>query len=194
MKFTNELDNLNNFVELKKTLVKWVLGSDGENGATCRILDAIPWTDEMESVIPWSDFDEKIDFAIGGRGDWAQKVYDLVNPLETGLRANFNNFISEKATKIYGVYATMIDALNKKLVKKCVLRKLVGIDSRGICQYKIVREFGADTYLDSINKMWDYCKINGIHCDWDFNKLVDALYVSNTSVCVSPKFYTQLIK
>lgn len=195
MKFTNALDDKNNTAKLKKALLEWVLGTDGEDGATCHILDAIPWTNEMESVIPWSEFDEKIDEAIGGRGVWAQMVYDLVRPVSSSeiLRANFDAFISEKVAKIYGVYATMIDALNKKSGKKCVLKKMVGVDGLGFCQYEVVCEFSADTHFDAISKMWGYLKANGIHCDWDFNKLIDALYVPHTSVCIGSLFFAYLV-
>lgn len=195
MKFTNALDDKTNSENLKKALVEWVLGTDGEDGATCRILDTIPWTDEMESVIPWGEFDKKIDEAIGSRGVWTQWVYDLVSADRTGLRMEFDNFISEKVAKIYGVYATIIDALNKKVNKKyVVLKKFVGVDSLGVCQYVVLKEFTADTYFDAISEMWGYIKVNGISCDWDFNKLVDALYTFNGSVAVGYKVSAHLIK
>lgn len=194
MKFTNALDNKDNSEKLRKALVEWVLGTDGEDGATCNVLGTIPWTNEMESVIPWREFDEKIDEAIGSREDWAQKVYDLVNSLETGLRADFDDFISEKVARIYGVYATMIDALNKKSNKKCVLMKFVGLDFTGCCQYNVVMEFNADTYLDAINKMWRYIQFEkGLSTEWKFNNMADALYTFD-SVSINNEFSAQLIK
>lgn len=186
-RFENALDNDKNYSELKKAIIKWVLGTDGENGGTIRILEQIPWSDDMNNMVPFEEYEDKFDEAIGARGCW--DVCKLVGTdLESnGYRKMFFNVITEKAAKIYGVYADAINTLNMKYEelnrKCCVIKNFVGVDGLGFCKYEITKRFYASTYCEAIHKVWDYILANGLNTGgWTFGGFVDAMYKPYSSV------------
>lgn len=164
MKFKNEL----NKKELEKALVNWVLGTDGQDGATCEVLATIPWNDEMERVIPWRCVDEDIDEAIGIRGEW--NVYRLLRCDSTvedkKYKDEFNRFIDVKVKCIDIVYDEIIKQLNDKIKPK---RK-----------YKVYTsyclEVEAETYVEAEAKAEEnISKLDGLGGDWCWCEDFDAV-------------------
>lgn len=66
---------------VKEALIRWVLGTDGEDGATCSLIDVIPWGKELESVISWNDVCDEIYESFGDRTDENGKLWDAATIL-----------------------------------------------------------------------------------------------------------------
>lgn len=115
MAFTNNI----NKETLKNALINWVLGTDGNDGATECVMDEIPWTEDMGYNFWRNEVHDKIDEAIGSRYDngkhWV--VAKLLNFTDsyienTEYRNRFRIFIDKKVENIYNTYQEAIDKLN----------------------------------------------------------------------------------
>ena len=115
MEFTNKI----NKETLKDALINWVLGTDGNDGATEYVMDEIPWSEEM-GFDYWDDVVyAKIDSAIGSRyedGIECWEVSKLVQDLD--YHARFLKFIDKKVEDIYNTYQKCIDGVEKYREKK----------------------------------------------------------------------------
>lgn len=151
MKFENKI----NIKFLEEALVNWVLGNDGQDGATCEVLATIPWTNEMEKVTMWSDVCEEIDEAIGRRDSW--DVYRLIFPSpsdeDVGYKREFYDFISKKVSDIVRVYDNIINKLNEKLMMKSVVVFKYIFDGRNMIRTEIDRIFN-NTFFGAISDVW----------------------------------------
>ena len=108
-----------NYNCVKDALIRWVLGSDGEDGATCELLNAIPWGKEIESVISWDDVCDEINDSFGNRTDENNKWWDAAIILTNADELErFHNFITEKTNKVMTVYQGIIDRANSSLTVK----------------------------------------------------------------------------
>ena len=116
MAFTNNI----NKKTLKKALINWVLGTDGNDGATEYVMDEIPWSDDMGHDFWRNEVHDKIDEAIGSRYDNGKywdvtrlvKKFEIVQDLN--YHGRFLNFIDKKVEDIYNTYQEAIDKLNAK--------------------------------------------------------------------------------
>ena len=117
MAFTNNI----NKKTLKNALINWVLGTDGNDGATEYVMDEIPWSDDMGFEFWQEEVLDKIEEAIGSRYDNG-KYWDVTKLVEfadsyienTNYRHRFYFFIDEKVEDIYNTYQEAIDKLNAK--------------------------------------------------------------------------------
>ena len=117
MAFTNNI----NKKTLKKALINWVLGTDGNDGATEYVMDEIPWSDDMGLDFWRNEVNDKIDEAIGSRYDNG-KHWDVTKLVEyadsyienISYRHRFYFFIDKKVEDIYNTYQEAIDKLNAK--------------------------------------------------------------------------------
>ena len=115
MAFTNNI----NKKTLKNALINWVLGTDGNNGATESVMDEIPWSEDMGYDFWRNEVHDKIDEAIGSRYDNG-KIWDVTKLVEyadsyienTDYRHRFYFFIDKKVEDIYNTYQEAIDKLN----------------------------------------------------------------------------------
>lgn len=168
MKFENKL----NKTDLEEALINWVFGSDNQDGATSVVLDNIPWTDEMESVIPWRCVDEEIDEAIGLRGGW--DVYRLLKSTPTiedcKYRNEFEEFILGKVKKIDMVYENLINQLNKKIHPKKMFKVYT----------KYCLEVEAETHEEAERKADEnHSHLYGLGDDWCWCEDFDAVLVES---------------
>ena len=117
MAFTNNI----NKKTLKNALINWVLGTDGNDGATECVMNEIPWSDDMGHDFWQDEVHDKIDEAIGSRYDngkyWV--VTKLINITDLSIENieylnRFNIFIENKVEDIYNTYQEAIDKLNAK--------------------------------------------------------------------------------
>ena len=115
MAFTNNI----NKKTLKKALINWVLGTDGNDGATEYVMNEIPWSEDMGYDFWRDEVHDKIDAAIGSRYDNG-KYWDVTKLVEyadsyienTNYRHRFYFFIDKKVEDIYNTYQEAIDKLN----------------------------------------------------------------------------------
>lgn len=110
MAFTNKI----NKEALKDALINWVLGTDGNDGATEYVMDEIPWSEEM-GFDYWDEVVcNKIDSAIGSRYDGGIECWEvskLVQDLD--YHGRFLKFIDKKVEDIYNTYQKCIDGIEK---------------------------------------------------------------------------------
>lgn len=117
MTFTNNI----NKKTLKKALINWVLGTDGNDGATECVMNEIPWSEDKGYDFWRDEVHDKIDTAIGSRYDNG-KYWDVTKLVEyadsyienTNYRHRFYFFIDKKVNDIYNTYQEAIDKLNAK--------------------------------------------------------------------------------
>ena len=117
MAFTNNI----NKETLKNALINWVLGTDGNDGATEYVMDEISWSDDMGYDFWRDEVHDKIDEAIGSRYDngkiWVvTKLIDFTDSSADTIeyRHRFHIFIDKKVEDIYNTYQEAIDKLNAK--------------------------------------------------------------------------------
>ena len=117
MAFTNNI----NKETLKNALINWVLGTDGNDGATECVMDEIHWSEDMGYNFWQDEVHEKIDEAIGSRYDngkiWVvAKLMDFTDSSAETIeyRNRFSIFIEKKVEDIYNTYQEAIDKLNAK--------------------------------------------------------------------------------
>jgi len=181
-KFFNTLLNGTDRSDLQNALIKWVLGCDGENGATKNVVGCIPWSDEMQSVVPWDKYSEKFDAAIGGREFWNNEIVGIITSNITKNR--FMDFINQKLDDIVCVYQEAIVEANHKISKCCgVVEIMTGVDN-GLAKYKIIDRFYGDTKFDVISGIWVKYNLKVVS-DWSFGNFCDAMYKG--SVCLGNK-------
>lgn len=135
-KFENKI----NKETLKNALINWVLGTDGNDGATECIMDEIPWTEDMGYKFWREKVYDKIDEAIGSRcdngKDWVvAKLVEYADSYieNTNYRRRFYFFIDKKVNDIYNTYQKCIDELNEYLEKKA---------DKKIYRWKMVNDCG----------------------------------------------------
>ena len=120
MAFTNKI----NKETLKNALIRWVLGTDGNDGAIDYVMDEIYWDAKM-GFDYWQDVAQyRIRESIGSRYD-GEKCWDvskLTNFSDFSnetmeYRNRFCIFIDKKIVNIYSTYQKCINELNKNLEK-----------------------------------------------------------------------------
>jgi hypothetical protein len=170
MKFENKIK----YTCVKEALVRWVLGTDGQDGGTCEVLGTIPWGEEIESVIPWEDVSEEIDECIGSRTDENNKWWDagviLTNKDEF---ERFDKFITEKTNKIMIAYQGIIDKANRLCNTKfgIVVSKFIGVE-KNEAQYKPIFHYYGNNLTALANKVYNELKVS----DWENDDFIDSVH------------------
>lgn len=125
MAYSNKL-TAENVIKLRKALINWALETDGNCGATCDIINTIPWMEEMGFEF-WQEYvADEIDAAIGTQYDEDDKEWDVgiladfisLHNAHIEYRNKFRKFIEEKVNNICEAYKKAVDKLNASLNKK----------------------------------------------------------------------------
>lgn len=115
MKFENKIK----YNCVKEAVIRWVLGTDGQNGATWVLCDTIPWSEEIEKVISWDDVYGDFSKVFGSRTDENDELWDEIKILTNADELErFHNFITEKTNKIMIVYQGIIDKANALYIEQ----------------------------------------------------------------------------
>lgn len=118
MKFDNLLSQSKYRVALKNALADWMLDFDDERFATGKVLQCIPWSKDLNAVLPWDDVDYDFDTAIGSRGNWCRREIVVNNKDGEDLRRKFWAEVDRKCAAICDVYGKTIDKANAILAGK----------------------------------------------------------------------------
>lgn len=140
MKFENKIK----YNCVREAIIRYVLRSSN------RFIDAIPWSKELESVIPWVEVYGKINNAFGSISDENGKLWDIVSIIsKTTELVRFNEFITKKTNKIMTVYQGIIDKANALSKTKTVDDMMVNSNIADVANGIIANMFTKE-YVDTI--------------------------------------------
>ena len=168
-----KIENKINEHHLKEALIRWVLG-DGQDCATCELLDVIPWGDELESVISWNDVCDEIIDSFGGRTDENGKMWDIgVILTQASELERFISFITEKTNKVLKVYQGLIDKANSLCNTKfeIVVHKFDGVVNY-VAKYVPIYSYFSNNLTSLANHVYDKLKVS----DWEKDDFIDAVH------------------
>lgn len=189
MKFENKIK----YNRLKEALIRWVLGTDGQDGATCELLDVIPWDDELETLICWDDVYDEINDSFGCRTDENNKWWDARTILTNADELErFYNFITEKTNKVMTVYQGIIDKANALCNDRfeITISKFVSV-KKGVAKYEPIHRYFGNNLTALANEVYDKLKV----CDWANDDFIDAVHFAlynNTHITFSSKYLDEL--
>jgi hypothetical protein len=98
--------------EVKSALVDWIVNDVSID----ELYNAIPWNDELETLMYWCELRESIENVIANCNDnitdepW--NIREVITDTDECIR--FNNFIDEKVDNILKVYGSYIERANAK--------------------------------------------------------------------------------
>lgn len=176
-----KIENKIKYNRLKEALIHWVL----EGG---RVLDAIPWGKEIESVIPWEDVSDRILDSIGSRTDENNKWWDVAKILTNADELErFHNFITEKTNKVMTVYQGIIDKANSLCnnIFEITIHKFVGIEN-DVAQYEQICHYSGNRLTSLVIKVYDKLQVS----NWTRNDFIDSVHYGlycNSSVVFNSK-------
>lgn len=171
-----KIENKINEVHLKEALIRWVLGTDGQDGATCELLDVIPWGDELESVISWDDVYNEINESFGSRTDENNKWWDAgIILTQASELERFMSFITEKTKNVMKVYQGIIDKANKLCNPKfeIIVHRFIGV-KKNVAQYEQIRHYFGNSLTALANEVYDKLKVS----DWENDDFIDSVHYS----------------
>jgi hypothetical protein len=171
-----KIENKIKYCCVKEALIRWVLGTDGQDGATCELIDVIPWGKELESIISWDDVCDEINESFGNRTDENNKWWDAgliltnVDELE-----RFMSFITEKTNKVMTVYQGIIDKANRLCDTKfeIIVHKFIGVE-KNVAQYEPIYHYFGNNLTSLANKVYDKLKVS----DWENDDFIDSVHYS----------------
>lgn len=169
-----KIENKINYNYVKEALIRWVLGTDGQDGATCELLNVIPWGKELESVISWNDVCDEINDSFGWRTDENNKWWDVgIILTNTTELVRFNEFITKKTNTVMDVYQGIIDKANKLCDTKfeIIIHKFVGVENN-VAQYEPIYHYFGNSLTSLVNKVYDKLKVS----DWEKDNFIDAVH------------------
>ncbi len=169
-----KIENKMNKLYVKESLIRWVLGTDEQDGATCELLNVIPWGKEIESVISWNEVCDDINDSFGNRTDENGKMWDvgiiLTNENEF---ERFDKFITEKTNNVVSVYQDIVDKANKLCNTKyeIIVHRCIGVENN-IAQYKPIRRYFGNNLTTLTNEVYDKLKVS----DWENDDFMDSVH------------------
>ena len=169
-----KIENKMNRVRVKEALIRWVLGTDGQDGATCELIDVIPWGKEIDSVISWGDVCDEINDSFGGRTDERGKLWDIgIILTNTEELLRFNAFITLKTQNVMKVYQGIVDKANSLCNTKfeIVVHKFDRVVNNEAVYEPLYRYFG-NNLTSLANKVYDKLKVVG----WEKDEFIDAVH------------------
>jgi hypothetical protein len=183
-----KIENRMKYSRVKEALVRWVLGTDGHNGANCSLYDMIPWGEKIESVIPWEDVCDEINEAFGCRTDENNKWWDagVIFTNENEFK-RFDKFITEKTNKVMTVYQGIIDKANLlcNTVFKITVHKFVSVENN-VAQYEPICHYSGNRLTSLVIKVYDKLQVS----NWTRNDFIDSVHYGlycNSSVVFNSK-------
>lgn len=169
-----KIENKIVYRRVKEALIRWVLGTDGQDGATCELIDVIPWGDELETLISWDDVRDEIDESFGYRTDENNKMWDvgiiLTNKDEF---KRFDRFIKKKTNNVLFVYQGIIDKANSlcNTIFEIVIHKLIGVEDN-VAQYEPIYHYFGNNLTSLANEVYDKLKVS----DWENDDFIDSVH------------------
>ena len=170
MKIKNEMK----YSCVKKALIRWVLGTDGQDGAICELTNVIPWNEEIESVIPWNDVYDEIKDSFGCRTDEKNKWWDVgIILTDNDEFKRFDKFITKKTTKVMDVYQGIIDRANSLCNTKfeIIIHKFIG-NVISAAKYEQIYHYFGNSLTSLANKVYDNLKVS----DWEKDNFIDSVH------------------
>jgi hypothetical protein len=169
-----KIENRMKYGCIKEALIRWVLGTDGQDGEICDLLDAIPWDEEMDSVISWDDVYDEIKDSFGCRTDENNKHWDVAIILtDNNEFKRFDKFITKKTINVMDVYQGIIDKVNRLCNTKSeiVVHKFIGVENN-VAQYKPLFHYCGNSLTSLANKVYDKLKVS----DWEKDVFIDSVH------------------
>jgi hypothetical protein len=163
-----KIENKMEYNRVKEALIRWALGIGGQ------VLDVIPWSKEIESVIPWEDVCDEIDKSFGSRTDEKGKLWDagiiLTNADEL---ERFMSFIIEKTNKVMTVYQGIIDKANRLCNTRfeIIVHRFIGV-KRSVAQYEPIYHYFGNSLTSLANKVYDELKVS----NWENDDFIDSVH------------------
>lgn len=159
---------------VKEAIIRWALGTDGQNGGTSELIGVIPWGEELESVISWNDVCYEIEDSFGDRTDENDKWWDagIILTKENELE-RFMSFIIEKTNKVMDVYQGIIDRANRLCDTKfeITVYKFVGVEN-SVAKYEPIYHYFGNGLTSLTNKVFDKLKVS----DWEKDDFIDSVH------------------
>jgi hypothetical protein len=159
---------------VKESLIRWVLGTDGQDGATCELIDVIPWGKELESVISWNEVCDDINDSFGGRTDEKGKLWDIgIILTKADELERFMSFIIQKTNNVMKVYQGIIDKANRLCNTKyeIIVHKFGGVVDNVVKYEPIYRYFG-NNLTSLTNMVYDKLKVT----NWLIDDFMDSVH------------------
>ena len=169
-----KIENKMKYTCVKEALIRWVLGTDGEDGATCELIDVIPWGKEIDSVLSWDDVCDEINESFGNRTDENGKNWDVAVILtNTKELSRFNTFITEKTNKVMIVYQGIIERANRLCNTKfeIIVGKFVGLKNN-VAQYEPIYHYFGNNLTSLANDVFNKLKVS----DWENDDFIDSVH------------------
>jgi hypothetical protein len=176
-----KIENKMNYQYVKEALIRWVLGTDGQDGATCELIGVIPWGKELESVISWNKVCDDINDSFGGRTDEKGKLWDvgiiLTNKNEFD---RFNRFITLKANNVVSVYQSIIDRANSLCNTKfeIIVYRFIGVVDN-VAKYEPIYHYFGNNLTSLANNVYDKLKVS----DWKNDDFIDSVHYGFYNNC-----------
>ena len=171
-----KIENKMEYSRVKEALIRWVLGTGGQDGTPCE-LDAIPWGEEIESVIPWEDVCDEINESFGCRTDETGKWWDAGIVLTKASELEeFMSFIIEKTNNVVKVYQGIIDRANRLCNAKfeIIVYKFIGNVIGDVIKYEPLYHYFDNNLTSLANKVYDKLKVS----DWENDDFIDSVHYS----------------
>ena len=189
-----KIENKINKLQLKEALIRWVLGTDGQNGKTCALISVIPWGDEINSVISWDDVCDYINDSFGSRLDENGKMWDIGVILTNSKEYfRFDKFITLKIKNVMDVYQVIIDKANSVCNTKfeIIVYKFDGVVNN-VAKYVPIYSYFNNSLTSLANHVYDKLKVS----DWEKDDFIDAVHYglyNNSSTAFKSSFITDSI-
>lgn len=179
MKIENEMK----YSSVKEALIRWVLGTDGQDGKTCKLINVIPWGEEISSVISWNDVCGKIYDSFGSRTDEENNEWDIGAILTYKNEfERFNKFITEKTNNVVDVYKGIIDKANSLYNKRfeIIVYKFIGVEN-SVAKYEPLYHYFDNTLTSIANKVYNGLQVSDLKND-DFVDSVHYGFYTNSRI------------
>lgn len=163
-----KIENKMEYSRVKEALIRWVLVPGGQ------VFDVIPWSKEIESVIPWEDVSDEIIKSFGSITDEKGKLWDVAIILTNAYELErFMSFIIEKTNNVVKVYQGIIDRANKLCNTRfeIVVSKFIGVKNN-VAQYEPIYHYFGNNLTSLANEVYDKLKVS----DWENDDFIDSIH------------------
>ena len=184
-----KIENKINELHLKEALIRWVLGTDRNDGETCELIGVIPWDDDIDSIISWNDVCDEVNDSFGGRTDENGKLWDAgIILTQASELERFMSFIIEKTNNVMKVYQAIIDRANSLCNAKfeITVHKFNGVVNNE-AQYEQIYQYFGNNLTSLANEVYDKLKVS----DWEKDDFIDAVHYglyNNSSTAFKSSF------
>ena len=189
-----KIENKINELHLKEALIRWVLGTDRNDGETCELIGVIPWDDDIDSIISWNDVCDEVNDSFGGRTDENGNLWDAgIILTQASELERFMSFIIEKTNNVMKVYQGVIDKANSVCNTKfeITVHRFIGVE-KNVAQYEQIYQYFGNNLTSLANEVYDKLKVS----DWENDDFIDSVHYglyNNSSTAFKSSFITDSI-